>query len=384
MSASNPSAAFKRHKTRHRGIVYRLREGGKRTYYCYADGRYVAAGGTEKEAVAKQAELRGRAVLGEVVLATRATFLEVAEKWYENNKDGWRRRTRENYRASLDNVLLPRLGRKRIAAVTVDDIAALIRDRKKDGAAPSTISNDLLPLKGAFKLAVRNRLVGTDPSSLLMKNERPGTREKVEAHVWSDAEIAALIECAEHEAEARVPHKPNVDRQNFAPLIYVACFTGLRIGELLGLRWEDVETVNGELRVERQWTRAGEYEPPKTRSSVRRIPLSAEMTKYLAALKLRSKFSGEKHPVFASRKGTPLSHRNVTKRGFAPAAKRAGLRVSIHDTRHAFASRMISRGIDAVTLSELLGHSNPRVTLEVYSHLYDRQKTDDAVRAAMA
>jgi integrase len=55
-----------------------------------------------------------------------------------------------------------------------------------------------------------------------------------------------------------------------------------------------------------------------------------------------------------------------------------------HDTRHAFASRMISRGIDVVTLSKLMGHSNPRVTLEVYSHLYDRRKTDDAIRAAMA
>ncbi len=89
-------------------------------------------------------------------------------------------------------------------------------------------------------------------------------------------------------------------------------------------------------------------------------------------------------PVFASRKGTPLQHRNVTSRGFAPAAKLAGLEVSIHDTRHAFASRMISRGIDVVTLSGLLGHRNPRVTLEAYSHMYDRQKTDDVIREAMA
>src|SRR5207244_2495685 len=135
-----------------------------------------------------------------------------------------------------------------------------------------------------------------------------------------------------------------------------ALFTGLRQGELLGLQWQDVDLAESELRVERQWTRAGEYGPPKTPSSVRRVPLSSEMTKYLAALKLGSTFSADTDPVFASRKGSPLQHRNVTSRGFAPAAKLAGLEVSIHDTRHAFASRMISRGIDVVTLSKLLGH----------------------------
>ncbi len=369
---------FRRHPTRHRGIVYRLRDGGKRTYYCYASGHYIAAGGTEKEALAKQAELRGKAARGErVIVATKASFAEVAERWLAD-KRRLRRRTRENYRGSLDNVLIPRFGKMKIGAVTVDHIAKLVHDLEKSGAKPSTINNHLLPLQGTFKFAMRRALIGSNPCSLLTSDDRPAPREKVEAHVWSDAEITALIESAEHVA------KQPESRYDYSPLIRTALFTGLRQGELLGLQWGDVDMVESELRVERQWGRAGEYGPPKTPSSVRRVPLSAEMTKYLAALKLRSKFSGNGDPVFASRTGTPLSHRNVTKRGFAPAAKLAELEVSIHDTRHAFASRMISRGIDVVTLSGLLGHRNPRVTLEVYSHLYDRQKTDDAVRAAMS
>jgi integrase len=369
---------FRRHPTRHVGIVYRLRDGGKRTYYVYAAGTYVAAGSTEKEALAKQAELRGKAARGErVLVATKATFEEVGEQWY-TSKHRLRKRTMENYRSSLDNVLLPRFGKKKIGAVTVDHIAALVRDLEKAGAAPSTINNHLLPLQGTFAFALRRGLIGTNPYVLLTRDDRPAPREKVKAHVWSDAEITALIESAERAA------KQPESRYDYAPLIRTALCTGLRQGELLGLQWGDVNLVKGELQVERQWTRAGEYGPPKTASSVRRVPLSAEMTKYLAALKLRSKFSGDSDPVFASRTGTPLSHRNVTKRGFAPAAKLAELDVSIHDTRHAFASRMISRSIDVVTLSGLLGHRNPRVTLEVYSHLYDSEKTDDAVRAAMA
>jgi integrase len=368
----------RRHPTRHRGIVYRLRDGGDRTYYVYAAGTYVAAGCAEKEALAKQAELRGKAARGErVLVATKATFEEVGEQWY-TSKQRLRRRTRENYRLSLDNVLIPRFGKKKIGALNVEHIAALVRDLEKGGAAPSTINNHLLPLQGTFAFALRRGLIGTNPYALLTRDDRPAPREKIQAHVWSDAEITALIESAERAA------KQPESRYDYAPLIRTALFTGLRQGELLGLRWQDVNLVKGELQVEWQWTRAGEYGPPKTASSVRRVPLSAEMTKYLAALKLRSEFSGDSDPVFASRMGTPLSHRNVTKRGFAPAAKLAELDVSIHDTRHAFASRMISRGIDVVTLSGLLGHRNPRVTLEVYSHLYDREKTDEAVRAAMA
>src|SRR5207248_1901549 len=114
---------FTRHKTRHRGIVYRKRGGGERTYYVYAAGRYLAAGSIENEALVKQAELRSQAARGErIVIATKATFAEVAEQWFVS-KHRLRPTTRGNYRKSLDNVILKRFGKRRIAAVTVDDIA---------------------------------------------------------------------------------------------------------------------------------------------------------------------------------------------------------------------------------------------------------------------
>lgn len=377
MPASKTTDPFKRFKTRHRGIVYRLRDGGERTYYVYAGGSYVAAGNTEKEALGMQADIRGKAARGErVVTVTKAKFVDVAEQWFAS-KHRLRKRTRENYRSTLDNVLIPRFGKMRLGAVTVDHIAALIRDLERSGAAPSTINGHMLPLQASFKFAMRRGLIGANPCDLLTRDDRPASREKVEAHVWSDDEITALIEGAEHLAK-----QPEA-RQDYAPLIRTACFTGLRIGELLGLQWGDIDLSEGVLRVERQWARDGEYGPPKTASSVRRVPLSAGMTKYLAALKLRSKFSSDTDPIFAARTGRPLSHRNVTKRGFAPAAKLAELDVSIHDTRHAFASRMISRGIQPVQLAAVMGHKNPRVTLDTYTHLYDRQSTDDAIRQAM-
>jgi integrase len=151
------------------------------------------------------------------------------------------------------------------------------------------------------------------------------------------------------------------------------------------LQWQDVDLHEGVLYVRRQWTRMGVYGPTKTPAGVRRLPLSADMIKFLTAHKLRGEYSKDDDPVFASRKGTPLGHRNVTGRGFEPAATLAGIKgVTFHDMRDAFASRMIARGIQLVALSKLMGHEDARITLSRYAHLYDRERTDEAVRNAMA
>ena len=89
--------------------------------------------------------------------------------------------------------------------------------------------------------------------------------------------------------------------------------------------------------------------------------------------------------VFASRAGGPLSHRNVTRRGFEPAAKLAGIEgVSFHSLRHAFASRMIFKEISPTVLARLMGHESSVVTERRYIHLFDMVRTDEAVRRAMS
>jgi integrase len=109
------------------------------------------------------------------------------------------------------------------------------------------------------------------------------------------------------------------------------------------------------------------------------------MTKHLTALKLRSPYSADEEQVFASRNGKPLGHRNVTRRGFEPAAKEAGIEgVSFHSMRHAFASRMIARGISSTVLAALMGHESSAITERRYIHLFDKRRTDESVRQAMS
>jgi integrase len=128
----------------------------------------------------------------------------------------------------------------------------------------------------------------------------------------------------------------------------------------------------GVLHVRRQHTRLREYAPPKTKAALRRIPPSAEMTREPAALRLRSRYSHDDDPVLAARNGRPLMHRNATRRGFELAAAKGGIEgVSFHSMRHAFASRMIDRGISSTILAALMGHESSTITEKRYVHLLD-------------
>jgi integrase len=185
-------------------------------------------------------------------------------------------------------------------------------------------------------------------------------------HVWSDEEIEALLKASEE--LARQP----ASRYDYAPLLRTAIFTGLRLGELLGLQWRDIDLQERVLYVRRQWTRLGEYAPPKTKAAVRRIPLSDEIAREFAALKLRSRYSADTDPVFPARNGKPLGHRNASRRGFETAAVKASITgVTFHSMRHAFASRMISRGINSTVLAAVMGHQSSTITERRYIHLFD-------------
>jgi integrase len=369
----------KRHKTRYRGISYRQRKDGTRTYSIYWRGNYTSVEGGENEALAKQAELRGKAARGEqAVVPTKLTFAVVAEEWFASKRHlrAW---TSRNYRSSLDRILIPRFGSRRIAAITAGDAAGLIRDLERQSLSPSTIANYLKPLSGTMAHAMRRGYIAQNPCALLTRDDRPRAKEPKPEHIWSDEEMAALVEAAEYlavQSEARA---------DYSPLIRTALATGLRLGELLGLQWGDVDLVAKELHVRRQWTRLGEYAEPKTKAALRHVPLSTDVVGYLRELKLRSDFSQAEHPVFASKLGRPLAHRNATRRGFEKAAEHAGIEgVSFHSMRHAFASRMISRGISSTVLAKLMGHESSTITERRYIHLFDRQRTDELVRKAMA
>jgi integrase len=372
------SDLYKRHKTRYRGISYRVRADGSRSYFVYSDGKQIQVEGGEAEAVALQAKLRAAAKNPHRNPSTVSVAI-LAEEWIHSKRV--RPRTIDDYRAYLNREILPIFGSKKVSAITPQDVAKLIRDLEERGLASSTINSYLLPLSGTLDMAVSRGLIPANPCKLLTRDERP--RKKVtrrQDHIWNDEEIQALLEASEY--LARQPEA----RYNYAPLLRVSIKTGLRPGELLGLQWQDIDFDRKELRVERQWTRKGELAPPKTEAALRRLPLSDDLVSFLREHHKRDMTSGRASEfVFPSRAGGPLSHRNVVRRGFEPAAKLAQIEgVSFYSLRHAFASRMIFRGVSSHVLAHLMGHESSTITERRYIHLFDAVRTDDLVRQAMS
>jgi integrase len=376
------------------GLEFRRRADGSRTFYGFVPsrGRMKLNSRKQREARAELNELLGKAAKGETVAPVNKRFKDVAEEWLASKRK-LRPWTRRSYRAALDLVLIPRFGHLKIGAVSTSLIASLIRGLEANGLnaidpkrpvrplSQAAIDNYLKPLSGTLRFAASKGLVGTNAYLALTSDERPDTETGRRAtYEWSEEEIKAVLDVAEVRGRARE------SQYDYSPLIRLAIQTGLRLGELLGLRWEDIDFDAGILHVRQQWTRVGELAPPKTRKGVRRVPLSPDLVAYLRKHKLASKFSRDSDFVFPSKTGRPLSHRNVQRRAWEPVRKLAQLPddVTFHDLRHAFASIAASRGVPVTVLSGVMGHSDVGVTQRVYIHLFGREHAEEAFRKAMA
>jgi len=166
-----------------------------------------------------------------------------------------------------------------------------------------------------------------------------------------------------------------------------AVFSGLRLMELLALRWVDVD--DAELHVRSQLSRKGALVPLKTNAGKRDVVLMPELAALLKRHRLASRHSRPEDFVFCGAAGRPLHFRNVQRRGMDEAVERAKLETgkrdpTMHDLRHCFASLLIGQGLDVVFVSRQLGHANPATTLRVYASEFDKVRHADAVRTALS
>jgi integrase len=331
------------------------------------------------------AEAQGKTRKGQKTAPAGVTLADVAARYLASARfaklGAW---TQKNYRAALENEILPRLGRMKIAAVDDSTLAGLIdeleRREKKHGKGKlrqNSVENILKPLRGVFRHAVKEKLFSASPFAALDREDRPAPdAEPHEPHEWTDEEIERLLACARRRATEK-------SRYDYAPLLTVAAKAGLRLGELLGLDWPDCELVRGAgaLNVRRQWTRLRETAPPKA-GSRRTVPISDELVRTLLELKMRA--PNKSGRVFASRTGSRLSHRNVERRGFDVAAADAGITgVTLHDLRHAYGSRLASCGLSARQIADAMGHKRTTTT-EIYIQRFNGEAADERVRQAMS
>jgi integrase len=270
--------------------------------------------------------------------------------------------------ASADRTQKP-LGEVKLRDLTVDCVAAWSRANER-ALAPTTARIVLITLGQVCRLAVRRGWLADNPVSRLEPAEKP-CYTPTRAAILEGDELARLLD---HAGTRR-------------PLFEFLAYTGLRIGEALGLTWADIDHEHGLIRVHRQLTRRREHGPLKTPAGRREVVLAPAIAKLLREHWLASKFKAPHHFVFANTLGRGLDYRKVGE-DFRQTLKAADLtvvgeRLTLHSLRHGYASLLISKGLNVVFVSRQLGHANPSITLQVYAHLFERADHATAARAAL-
>jgi len=289
-------------------------------------------------------------------------FGVVAKQWLEYKKTNLRETTWEMY-DYIVKLHFSELNHLRINHIDTMLIERFITSRQKANMNLSTLRKILVTLNQVMSYAVRHNYITVNP---VRDAERPRNQGKISRqgiNVLNPEQINAFLD--------------KVTSQKYHTLFLIAIMTGAREGELLGLKWSDIDFQKKQLQIRRTFNH-GRFFEPKTKGSTRNIDLSPTVIRELIKWKLAS-MKNELDLIFSNEIGSPIDCLNMVKRYFYPALKASGCpRIRFHDLRHTYASLLIEQGENIKYISSQLGHTNPTTTLNIYAHLM-KQDNQEAV-----
>ncbi len=293
----------------------------------------------------------------------------------------------------------PRFGGSPITDVDTARVEALAGAMLQRGLAPKTVRNVLTFLHSAFEHAVERNHITDNP---VRRATRPGRRREGDTdpdlQFLTIEELDAVIRAIPDEVVMRTPTPTRRGRKGPAPppppdvlgpvlrvVVLAAAMTGLRQGELLGLRWRDVDWAAQRVRVRNTFVRGEHSAAGKSDLSTRRsVPMADRLAGELDRWSRRSVYGGDDELVFAHpQTGNPLDRSKVTRR-FQEACTAAGVRpIRFHDLRHTFATRLAASGQPMRTIQEFLGHADSKTT-QIYAHYAPSEREVEMVNKAFA
>jgi integrase len=339
--------------------------------------RKVIYGKTRKEVQEKLKIVLHDQQQGTLVTAQPQTVAQFLTDWLENtHRRHLRPRTYERYREAVYLHIVPNLGHVQLQKLTARQVQAFYTRKADEGLAPATIIYYHSVLHNALDTAVKWGLVFRNVCDLVA----PPRKERFEIQPLTLAQMQHLL--------------ATVSGHKWEALFTLAMATGMRRGELLGLKWQDVNFEAGQLQVRRVLSRVPSHMPervhvyveaePKTQKSRRSImiaPFALEALKRHRKSQLEDKlkageFWQEHEYVFCTLQGRHLNPNHVVEE-FKKLLTRAGLPdIRFHDLRHSAATLLLSLGIHPKVVQELLGHTQISMTMDVYSHVLPGMQLD--------
>jgi integrase len=318
-------------------------DGKRRRKYVY--------GATRAEVAAKLAKVRSDQQTGQLIEDERITVQQFLDTWLQTIRPSVADSTWTRYEGLLRLHAVPSIGKLRLARLGPFHLEQLYTGRIRAGLSPTTVLQLHRVLHHALRDAVRWSLMPRNVCELVT----PPRRASYEFRVLSSEQARTFLEA--------------VRGDRLEALYVLAITTGMREGELFGLRWTDVNLHAGSVRLVRKL---------KTKSSRRQVLLPRVAVEALATHRERQnqerEFAGtaweDNGLVFPNAVGRPLNVSNFLPRDFYPLLERTGLpRMRFHDLRHSAATLLLELGIHPKVVSEMLGHSQIGITLDLYSHV---------------
>lgn len=339
---------------------------GRETYYArfYSGGRRVKrrlglkrVPGDTRGLTRTQAERQLQKLVDEhsrlVPIAERIDVAEAGERYLAHLEQVMKRKptTLQDYSIMLRKHLAPFFGGRSLERIDTQLVSEYLLAKQRDGLASKTVGNQLTFLHGVFRHAMKKGWTHANPVAAV---DRPRDAEvDPDIRYLSHEEVEALIRAVPDDELGRIE----------LPLYLVAVMCGLRQGEVLALRWRDIDWTAGLIRVRRNYTR-GTWGTPKSKRSSRAVPMVTRVATELERLSRRSRYIDDDDLVFAHPAlGTVLDASKLRKR-FKEAVFAAGVRpVRFHDLRHTFGTQAAAAGVPLRTLQEWLGHRDYKTTL---------------------
>ena len=338
--------------------------------------RKVFYGRTRKEVQEKLKVALRDQQQGTLITAPKQTLAQFLFEWLENSqKQSVRPRTYERYEELVRLHIVPALGRHELQKLSAQQLQAFYAKKAEEGLSATTINHFHNVLHKALDTAVKWNLVARNVCDLVS----PPRRKQFEVHPLTLEQVHKLLSVVDgHEMEA---------------LIKLALATGLRRGELMGLKWQDINVDAGVLQVRRILSRVPSKMPgkgyveaePKTQKSRRSVviapfaleALTQHRERQLEA-KLKAGDAWQEHDyVFCTSIGTHLNPTRDMLDQLKALLKKAGLPdIRFHDLRHSAATLLLSVGVHPKVVQEILGHSQISITMDVYSHVLPGMQQD--------
>ena len=275
----------------------------------------------------------------------------VEEHWKQKVLPAFKPSTAESHSVLLRKHLLPYFGDKRLCDIGTADVQAFVVEKAQAGLAWNTVKNLRNLVSGILRTAVEWNYLTSNP----VRGVRlPAKQLPSPPRMITVEQLRALLR--------ELPEPART-------MVLLCAFTGVRAGELLALRWRHIDLERGVLQV-RESVHRGKFGPPKTRNSVRELPLGNVLLAALLAHRKRVKQCSPDDLLFPSRNRTALCRNNLLRRVVYPACDRAKIsRVSWHSLRHLHATLLSEAGEPLKVAQAQLGHADLQTTLGVYTHV---------------